>query len=224
MNMKRMTVVCIAAVALTGSAFAQGNKPAQPGQMGQSKGAQAMPAAQPMQPAQPAQAGGAPAMNMSKMDMSKMGPASRKPTNEKQTKQEIMDFFKAMDEAHKKGDMDAMWAAHDFPIFMLTDDMKGMTESKTYSREEFIAEMKPYMEGMPKDMNMTHKPTVTVLSDNLANVVDDFTMTMGKQKISGKNAGLLVKRDGKWLWKAMVEAGWGGMSNTNMPMPAEGKK
>lgn len=58
------------------------------------------------------------------------------------------------------------------------------------------------------------------LSDSLVNVVDDFTMTMNKQKISGRNAGLLVKRDGKWMWKTMVEAGWGGMSS----MPAEGKK
>ena len=58
---------------------------------------------------------------------------------------------------------------------------------------------------------MTHKPTITVLSDSLANVVDDFTMTMGKQKITGKNASLLVKRDGQWKWKSMVEAGYGGM-------------
>jgi hypothetical protein len=217
MNMKRMTVVCIAAVALTGSAWAQG-KPAQPGQQGQGN----KPAAA-AQPAQPAQAGGAPAMDPSKMDMTKMGPGARKPTNEAKTKKEIMDFFKAMEEAHKKGDMDAMWAAHDFPIFMVTDDLKGIPESKMYSREEFIAEMKPFFENMPKDTKMTHKPAVTVLSDSLVDVVDDFTMTMGKQKISGKNSGLLVKRDGKWLWKTMAEAGWGGMS-ANMPPPAEGKK
>ena len=214
MNMKRMTVVCVAAVALTGSAWAQ-NKPAQPAQP-----------AQPTQPAQPGQPGQAPAMDMSKMDMTKIGPAARKPTNEKQTKQEVTAFFKAMEDAHKKGDFEAVLAAHDFPLFMATDDLKGMPEAKMYSREEYAAEMKPFFENMPKDMKMTHKPTITVLSDSLVNVVDDFTMTMNKQKISGKNSGLLVKRDGKWLWKTMVEAGWGGMSagTGGSSMPEEGKK
>jgi len=210
MNMKRMTVVCVAAVALTGSAFAQGNKPAQ-----------GAPAAQ---PSQPAQAGGAQGMDMSKMDLSKMGAPARKPTNEKQTKQEIMDLFKAMDEAHKKGDTEMLFAMHDYPVFMVTDDMKGVPEEKSYTREEYIAEMKPYFDTMPKDMKVTHKPTITVLSDSLVNVVDDFTMTMGKQKVSGRNAGLLVKRDGKWLWKSMIEAGWGGMSAPSGGAAAEGKK
>ena len=34
-------------------------------------------------------------------------------------------------------------------------------------------------------------------------------MTSGKEKHSGRNAGLVVKRDGEWKWKAMYEAGWG---------------
>ena len=49
---------------------------------------------------------------------------------------------------------------------MVTDDLKGVPEAKQYSREEYIAEMKPMFEGMPKDMKMTHKPTITVLSEN----------------------------------------------------------
>lgn len=222
MNMKRLTVVCVAAVALTGTAWAQG-KSGEAGQPAQGKPSQA---AQPAQPAQGGQAGQAPAGGMAQMDLSKVGAAARKPTNEKQTKQEVMAFFKAMDDAMKKGDMEAMFAAHDFPIFMATDDMKGVPETKMYTREEYIAEMKPYFEGMPKDMKVTHKPTITVLSDSLVNVVDDFTTTTGKQKVSGRNAGLLVKRDGKWLWKSMIEAGWGGMSAApgTAPMPAENKK
>jgi uncharacterized protein (TIGR02246 family) len=140
-----------------------------------------------------------------------MGPVARKPTNEKATKKEIEDFFKKVEEAGKKGDMETMTSMVDFPVFMATDDMKGVPETKQYSREEYVAMMKPFFENMPKDMKTTHKPTITVLSDSLANVVDDFTMTMGKQKFTGKNASLLVKRDGQWKWKAMVEAGYGGM-------------
>ncbi len=146
------------------------------------------------------------------VDMSKMGPAARKPTDEKKSKKEIDEMFKKAEEAHMKGDMEAMAALHDFPVFMATDDTKGAVESKSYTKEEFVAMMKPMMENMPKDMKTTHKPVVVVLSDSLANVTDEFTMTMGKTKISGKNSGLLVKADGQWKWKVMVEAGWGGMA------------
>ena len=146
------------------------------------------------------------------MDMTKMGPQARKPTNEKESKKEIEELFKKMEAAEKAGDMDAMLAAVDFPVYMATDDMKGTPEAKEVNREQYVAMMKPFHDNMPKDMKTTHKPTITILSDSLANVTDDFTMTMGKQKITGRNAGLLVKRDGQWKWKSMVEAGWGGMA------------
>ncbi len=171
--MKRTILVCVAAVALAGTAWAQD-------------------AAQP--------------------DMTKMGPMARKPTNEKQTKKEIMDFFNKQEELARKGDMEAMLRGVDFPVYMVTDDLKGMPEAKLFSREEYVAMMKPFFENMPKDMKMTHKPTLTVLSDSLVNVADDFTMTMGKQTITGRSAGMLVKRDGQWKWKMMSEAGWGGMA------------
>ncbi len=189
--MKRSMIVCLAAVSLTGSAWAQDKA------QGQAQGQQ--PAA-----TAPAQGGA--------MDWTKMGPGARKPTNEKKTRQEVMDFFKQQEELGKKGDMEGAMAAVDFPIFMITDDMQGKPESKPYSREEYIAMMKPFYENMPKDMKVTHKPTITVLSDSLVSVTDDFTMTIGKQKVTGRNAAILVKTGGQWKWKSMIEAGYGGMS------------
>jgi hypothetical protein len=209
--MKRTMLVCVAAVAFAVPAWAQGQ--------GQGQG-------QGQKDAKPAAAAAAPAQGGG-MDMTKMGPAARKPTNEKQTKKEVQDFFKKMEEAGKKGDMEATLAMVDFPIFMVTDDQNGVPESKSYSREEYSAMMKPFYENMPKDMKMTHKPTVTVLSDSLVSVTDNFSMTMGKQKVTGTNAGLLVKRDGQWKWKMMVEAGWGGMppqgAGGSGQAPVEGK-
>ncbi len=195
--MKRSMIACLVAVSLSSVAGAQDKA---------------------QQPSTPAPAGG--------MDMTKMGPGARKPTNEKQTKKEIADFFKQLEEAEKKGDMEASLAAVDFPVFMLTDDLKGVPESKLYTREEYVAMMKPMYENMPKDMKVTHKPTVVVLSDSLAAVTDEFTMTVGKQKVSGRNASLLVKVNGQWKWKSMIEAGWGGMGEGSggSSMPSEGKK
>ncbi len=155
------------------------------------------------------------------MDITKVGPPARKITDEKKTKKELEEFFKKGEEAEKKGDMDVMFASIDFPIFMATDDLKGVPESKAYSKDEYVAMMKPMMESMPKDTKTTHKRTVTVLSDSLANVVDEWTMTAGKVKVTGKNAALLVKVGSDWKTKTVVEAGWGGMGP---PAPAADAK
>ncbi|AKI99170.1 Hypothetical protein AA314_00797 [Archangium gephyra] len=191
--------MCVTAVALSGSAWAQ-DKEQKPAAQ---KPAEQKPAATSEQAAA--------------MDMTAMGPGARKPTNEKQTKKEVLEFFKQQEELGKKGDFEGALAAYDFPVYMATDDLKGVPESREYSREEYAAMMKPFYENMPKDLKMTHKPTISVLSDSLVSVIDDFTMTQGKQKVTGRNTSLLVKRDGQWKWKVMVEAGYGGMS-------AEGKK
>lgn len=144
------------------------------------------------------------------MDMSKMGPWTRKPTNEAQTKKEIADFIKACDEEAKKGDFAAALTHIHFPVYMMTDDAKGAIMAEPWNQEKYAAMMKPFWENMPKDTKMTHKPTIVVLSDNMASLTDDFTMTMGKQKMSGRNSGLLVKDGTQWKWKVMAEAGWGG--------------
>jgi hypothetical protein len=212
--MKRTILVCTAAVVFAGSAWAQG-KDAKP----------AAGAAAPAAPAAPAAQG----TGMQGMDMSKMGSQARKPTNEAATKKEIEAFFKQEEENMKKGNMETALSAIDFPVYMATDDMKGVPEAKEFSREQYTAMMKPMFDNMPKDMKTTHKSTITVLSDSLANVVTDYTTTMGKQKMSGRNGGLLVKRDGQWKWKMMVEAGWGGMTppaagGSGQMAPPEGKK
>jgi len=70
---------------------------------------------------------------------------------------------------------------------------------------------------MPPDEKFTHKPNITVLSDSMAMVVDEFTLSSGGKTYRAKNASLLVKKDGKWKWKLAAEAGWG-----DMPMEGVG--
>jgi hypothetical protein len=144
-----------------------------------------------------------------KMDMSKMGPWTRKPKDEKKVKKDIADLYKQSEAMEKKGDHEAMLAMIDFPVYMGTDDSKGAPTAEEWNQEKYISVMKPFWEHAPKDSKMTHKLTINVLSDSLANVVDDFTMTGGGHKMAGRNMCLLVKKDGQWKWKSMVEAGWG---------------
>ena len=145
-------------------------------------------------------------------DMSKLGPWSRKPTDEGRTKKEVDAFFKQEEALMKKRDFEGTLARMDFPVYMVTDDSKGVPMARLYTRDEYVKEMKGFWESMPRDMKVTHKPTVTVLSDSLVSVTDDFNMQMGGKKMSGRNQAFLVKRDGQWKWKQMAEAGWGDAS------------
>ncbi len=150
-------------------------------------------------------------------DLTKMGPWTRKPINEAQIRREVTDFFKQEELLMKRGDFDAMAARIDFPVFMATDDAKGVPAAKLFEREEYVSMMKPFYEDWPKDAKVVHRPTITVLSDSLVSYVDDFTMTIGQQRLSGRSNGLIVKRDGQWKWKVMAEAGWG-----DLPQPGVG--
>lgn len=141
-------------------------------------------------------------------DITKIGAASRKPSDEREAKREIEQIYKAEDQAMKDHDFDAKLSHLDFPIFMATDDSRGMAEGKMVTKEEYTSMMKPHFDAM-KDAKKTHNPTITVLSDNLATVVDSFTITSGKQKVTGKSTALLVKTNGQWKIKSLIEAGWG---------------
>jgi hypothetical protein len=156
-------------------------------------------------------------------DMSKVGPWTRKPTNEAQAKKEIQDFYKKDTEIMSKGDFDAMVQTVSFPVYMLTDDEKGVVKGQTFTKDEWVKMMKPMMEGQMKDMKVTHKPNITVLSDALAVVVDEFSMTMGKEKMAGKNLQVMAKIDGQWKIMSSVEAGWGAMSPPEQQKGADAK-
>ncbi|MBN1207330.1 MAG: hypothetical protein JXB05_20780 [Myxococcaceae bacterium] len=182
--MMRRIAVCLVSLVLTAPAWAQDQQPP---------------------PEAPPATGG----SGTAMDMTKMGPWTRKPTNEAKTRKEVEAFFKEEDAIMKRRDFEAALARVDFPIFMATDDSKGVPMAETYDRQKYTEMMKPMFDDMPADTQMTHKPKIVVLSDSLATFTDDYTMTMGGKKLSGRNAGLLVKREGQWKWKAMYEAGWG---------------
>jgi len=145
------------------------------------------------------------------------GWAPRKVTKDAQDRKEITAFFKAMDEAGKKGDLAAAAALVDFPVLMVTDDSKGQAHGDAWSQEQWEKVMSPFYEKPMTDMKMTHKPTVFLISDSLASVDDVYTMTMGKKTVTSRSSMLLVRKDGKWRVKAMVESGWGDMMAAGAP-------
>jgi hypothetical protein len=146
-------------------------------------------------------------------DMSKMGPWTRKPTNEDKIKKDVTAFLKQEDMMMQTQDQQGMLRRIDFPVFMVTDDQQGAVEAKAYTREQYVAIMKPMWDNPPKQIQITHNHDITVLSDSLVSLVDDFTLDMGQGKKKGKSSTFLIKKDGEWKWKFLAEAGWGGMSH-----------
>jgi hypothetical protein len=169
--------------------------------------------AQDQESTQPAPATGGSGMQM---DFSKMGPWTRKPTNESKTRKEIEAFIKEEDALMKRRDFEASLARVDFPLFMATDNSKGVPKAETFDRQQYADMMRPMMEQTPADTQVNHNLDITVLSDSLVSVTDNYTLTMGGKKYNGRNTALLVKRDGNWKWKAMVEPGWGDMPSTGV--------
>jgi uncharacterized protein (TIGR02246 family) len=131
--------------------------------------------------------------------------------NEAKDKQEIQGLFKAMEAASRTGDLDAAVALIDFPVTMITDDSKGEAKGEAWDREQWTQMMKPMYAKPMKDMKVTHKPTIFLLSDSLATVTDVSTMSHGGKSITARSAMTLVRKDGKWRVKTMAEGGWGDM-------------
>jgi uncharacterized protein (TIGR02246 family) len=160
-------------------------------------------------------------------DMTKMGPMSRKVT--KEDKKGVDAVYAAMEASMKKADVNAFADLMDFPVMMVTDDSKGVESHSEVNREQFVQMMTPFMKEPPKGMTETHKHNARFLSDTLAMVDEDTSMTMGKTKGAWKSESMLVMKDGKWKVKAMVEAGWGDMkppaaAAAPAPAPAPGQK
>ncbi|NMO16034.1 hypothetical protein HPC49_01625 [Pyxidicoccus fallax] len=200
--MMRRIALCLTSLALASPVWAQG----QPQSQSPSKSQQ-----QQQQPSSPASGGsGAP------MDLSKMGPWTRKPTNEARTRKEVEAFIKEEDAIMKRRDFEASLARIDFPMFMATDNSQGMPTSESYDRQRYTQIMKPFFDQTPTDMQVNHNLDITVLSDSLVTYTDNYTMTTKGEKRAGRNAGLLVKREGQWKWKAFIEPGWGDPSPTGV--------
>lgn len=142
----------------------------------------------------------------------------KKVTREAQDRKEIGALIQAMDDAGKKGDLAAAAALVDFPVWMVTDDSKGQASAVEWSKEQWTQVMEPFYK-QPMQGKVTHKPVVFLASDSLATLNDVVTMSMGKKSMTSRNSTILVRKDGKWRVKAMMEGGWGDMMAQSALVP-----
>jgi uncharacterized protein (TIGR02246 family) len=142
--------------------------------------------------------------------------------SEAKDKQEIQALLRSMDAAGRTGDLDAAVALIDFPVMMMTDDSKGEAMGDAWDREKWTEVMTPFYAKPMKDMKVTHKPNIFLLSDSLAAVADVATMTQGGKTLTTRSSMLLVRKDGKWRVKSMAEGGWGDMMKQSEQGTASG--
>lgn len=217
--MKRLTLTAAIVTSLSFPAFAQAPAPAPkaapaPAPAPAKSGTAPAPAANAATAAAPA-----PAPSGAAKDMSKMGPAARKSKNEAAVKKEVEAWWVTEEALAKAKNFEGIADRIDFPVLMATDSTSGVASAESYTREQFISMMKPMWEARPADLKTTHKFTTTVLSDVLVNIVDDFSATSNKQTTRGRNAALVMKINGQWKTKMVVEAGWGDVGGS-APAPA----
>jgi hypothetical protein len=142
-------------------------------------------------------------------DMMKMGPMSRPVT--KEDKKGIDALFKSMEDGWKRGDVNALAENVDFPVIMLSDDSAGQVKEFMASREQWITIMKPFT-AKANEMKVSHKHTPHFLSDTLAVVISDDSVSSGPNKgAKWKSMIVATQKDGRWKIKEMAESGWGEM-------------
>ena len=124
-------------------------------------------------------------------------------------KNEISDWFKKYDELIKKADVEAMANQAAFPITVISDEPNGNGLSRQWTREEFIKAMTNAMSNTPKDIKYNTVRTPLFINDNLVMVLTEWNMSADKKKTKAKYADILIKEDGSWKFKTMVQAGWG---------------
>jgi hypothetical protein len=151
------------------------------------------------------------------------GPMTRLPKDEKKEKKELDAFVKSWQETAKKADADALAKMVDFPVMMMTDNAKGEFSTMEMTHDQWVATMKPGLEKMrdAKDTKMTHKVTCDVLSDDLASCDSETAVQMGKTKGNYYGESTLIRVNGVWKMKMMMEAGWGDMKIPDVPGPAK---
>jgi len=133
----------------------------------------------------------------------------RKVTHE--DKKGIEAMLTKVDNAWKTGDLAATASMVDFPVYMVTDDSKGTVYTESWTKEMYMTNMTEAMKNMSgmKDIKVKHNRKYDFLTDDMAIVYDNASMTMGKQTMNVRSSSLVIQKDGKWMIKSMMEGGWG---------------
>ena len=136
--------------------------------------------------------------------------APRVPQREEQDRREIEALLQALVRADEGGEVEAVAALIEFPLLTVSDDQHGQAVSVTWTRERWVAAMRPISGPMP-GVQVEHRPAIFLVSDAIAVATDEQTITRRGRALPGRVALVLVRTAAGWRVKTMIEAGWGEM-------------
>ena len=136
------------------------------------------------------------------------GPLSRKVTTE--DRQGVETLFTAADNAWRQRDLQALTTLYDFPIYVGTDDSAGVYQGGEWDAEQFRAAMTAMMNVDFGNVARRDTRTPYFLSDSIAMVVVETSLTVGAEELAPyTSAVLVIKKGNEWRFKSGVEAGHG---------------
>lgn len=117
-------------------------------------------------------------------------------------------WFERYDALAAANDYEGMADVAVFPLNEVTDDGKGNASATQLDRAAYLAQMAEVMGGAG-EYTMESTRTPHFLSDALAFVVTDATLTVGEYTQQLRYGDLLIKSGGEWKFQSMVQGGWG---------------
>jgi len=136
------------------------------------------------------------------------GPLSRRVTHE--DKQGIEALFNAAADARRKEDMQALMTLYDLPIYAGTDNATGDYQDARCDGELLREILRATMQAEGKDVSRVERRTPHFLSDSMAMVLVETSVTRNGDALgSYPSAILVIKKGGVWRFKSGVEAGHG---------------
>jgi hypothetical protein len=121
----------------------------------------------------------------------------------------LMAWFKNYDSLAADNNADEMVEEAHLPITVITDDSRGECVTQQWSKDSFHASIKGSAPG--PDIKIENNRRPFFLSDNLAVVVTESMVSQNGEVRYMRYADVLAKKDGKWKFKCMIQAGWGDM-------------
>lgn len=125
---------------------------------------------------------------------------------------DLLSWF-ALYESHVlKNDLNSMASMAVFPLVVITDDSNGNCVSQAWDIDTFKQAMDMTAQGIDlSTVTIKNHRMPTFLNENLAIVVTDAITTVAGKAQQARYADVMVKVDGKWKYKSMIQSSWGDM-------------
>lgn len=124
----------------------------------------------------------------------------------------LIDWFAKYQSHVLKNELDEMAAMAIFPLTVVTDDSDGNYVSQNWDVATFKQAMDLTAQGVDLSTVVIENDRNPIfLSKNLAIVISDAVTTIAGQRQQSRYADVMVKQDGAWKYKSMVQSGWGDM-------------